>query len=372
MRKIRLAKPFADEGALDEIRRVLRSGWLTEGPKTREFEEAFKEELGVKHAIAVSSCTTGLELVLKSLELSGADEVIVPDYTYPASALAVYNAGAEPVLVDVNPNTCNSDFEHIREGWSEDTQAIMTVSQYGRPVEDYEAILRLKEDGVTIIEDAACSFGSEFMGRMVGTMADVSVFSFHPRKLLTTGEGGMIVTDDSNLADRIISLKHFGMEKTDDGMVFAHRGTNYKMSDILAAVGLSQFRNFDRLLGARLRQAQIYNHYLWNSRFVRLPAPLEGGSQNYQSYICMVRDPTIRDPLIKRMGERGIEVSPGQFALHTQPAFGDTPTSTDGDLENSLALSESVLVLPLHHEMSDNDISYVCNVLEEECGKLSQ
>ncbi len=221
------------------VEEVFASGFLTEGPKVAAFEEKVAAYLGVKHAVATTSCTTALELALWVLGIGPGDEVIVPDFTYPATALAVYRLGATPVLVDVDLRTYNITSEAIKEAVTPRTKAVVPVSLFGQPLSQdvYETS---RELGLWIVEDAACSLGAAIGSRKVGTLADMTCFSFHPRKVITTGEGGMVVTDNDQWADKIRALKRFGLKKTDSGFRFVEQGTNYKMSDVQGAIGLAQ------------------------------------------------------------------------------------------------------------------------------------
>ena len=208
---IKLIEPVVGEEELALIREVLESGYMTEGPKTREFESRFAEYVGASHAIATTSCTTAMELCLRVLGIGEGDEVIVPDFTYPATADVVRFVGATPVLVDVSPESYNVHAEHIEPGITSRTKCVMPVSLFGNPI-DIEPIEKLKDEhGFSIVEDAACSAGARRGERRTGSMADMTSFSFHPRKVITTGEGGMVTTRSDEYADLANSIKKFGM-----------------------------------------------------------------------------------------------------------------------------------------------------------------
>ena len=248
--KIPLIKPYIDENIKKKVLEVLDSGYLTEGPVTKEFENSVRNYTGSKYAIAVTSCTTGLELALRVLNIREGDEVIVPDYTYPATATVVSIVGAKAVIVDVNPKSMLIDYDEIEKAITKKTKAIIPVSIFGNPL-NYERLNEIKNKyNLYIIEDAACSIGAEYNGKKVGSLADISVFSFHPRKFITTGEGGMITTNNEDWADWMNSYKHFGMGKATERqeVEFEIIGTNYKLSNILSAIGLEQMKIINNLL----------------------------------------------------------------------------------------------------------------------------
>ena len=254
---IPLAVPDIGDEELQAIKEVLGTGFLTEGITTKEFEKSVADYLGVKHAIAVTSCTTGLHAVLESLNIKG-QEVIVPDYTYPATAEAVVLAGGKPVLVDVDINSMNMTSGILEDAYNENMTVFSPVSWAGVPLEP-EICQKSNELGLKMLEDAACSLGAKIGSEFVGKIADFSCFSFHPRKVITTGEGGMITTDDDKIAEQCYSYKHFGAK----GSSFETIGTNYKMSNILSAIGLIQMKKhlvvylFQKLLKRSHKRARL-------------------------------------------------------------------------------------------------------------------
>ena len=319
---IRLAHPYTDNDELELVAEVLRSGNLVEGQMVRAFEREACDWIGVSHGIACTSATTGLELVLRAMGVGKGDEVIVPGFTHPATALCVMAVGATPVTVDVDRETYNTDAGMIKKAITKRTKAIMPVSLFGTPL-DIEPILDL---GIPVVEDAACSLGSESKGKRVGSQC-TAVFSFHPRKVFATGDGGLVVTNDSKLAERIKKIKHFGG--------FTEWGTNYRMSDILGAVALAQVRRIDKMVAIRREKAAVYDALLGRK-------PREG---NRQSYVVEVKR---RDGVIKLMKEKGIETQIGTYALHTLPVFEGFKA-----LEVSQHLHDTLLTLPLHHRLTE-------------------
>ena len=253
---IPLAVPDVGDEEIDEIKKVFDTKFLTEGKTTQEFEEQVASYLGVKHAIAVTSCTTGLHAVLQGLDIKG-QEVLVPDYTYPATAEAVVLAGGIPVLTDVDINSMNMTSEILEEGYNDKMTVFSPVSWAGVPLES-DVYKKAKDLNLKCLEDSACSLGAKIGNEFVGNIADFSCFSFHPRKVITTGEGGMITTNDDKMAEYCHSFKHFGAK----GSSFEIIGTNYKLSNILSAIGLVQMKKIEKIIQVRIERANIYKEML--------------------------------------------------------------------------------------------------------------
>lgn len=350
--KIPLIKPFINQEVKDKVCEVLDSGYLTEGPVTKEFEDEFEKYIGCKYAIAATSCTTGLEMALRVLGIGQGDEVIVPDYTYPATASVVPIVGAKVVIVDVNKNTMLIDYDAIEKAITSKTKAIIPVSEFGNPL-DYDRLNAIKQKhDLYIIEDAACSIGAEYKGIKVGNQADISVFSLHPRKFITTGEGGLITTNNRQWAEWMISYKHFGMGVDNERLTasFERIGTNYKLSNILAAVGLVQLKQVDKLLNKRLELVENYKKLLQDVDKVIIPEVTNDGLQSYQSFCIFVPN---RNEIMAKMRSEGIEVQIGTYALHQHKAFQNSDyCRLVGEFEGSLYAFEHCLTLPLYNELS--------------------
>jgi dTDP-4-amino-4,6-dideoxygalactose transaminase len=358
-KKIKLTEPVVGQEELQIIRKVLESGWLAEGPMTREFEAKLAQFTGAKYAIATTSCTTALELALRALHIKRGDEVIVPDFTYPATADAVSWVGANPVLVDVDISSYNINMNEVEKAINKKTRCLMPVSWGGNPL-NIKALNELKEEyGLYIIEDAACSLGSEFAGKKTGTMADVTCFSFQARKVITTGEGGMITTDDEKLAEEIKSLKKFGMKPTSNGVEFVKIGTNYKLCDILGAIGVKQMERIDVIIDRRIELASNYTKLLESIDFMKPPIKDEKAKHTYQTYAVYIEIEGIRDKIIQELKKENIETQIGTYALHLQKAFKNAKRS--GDLATAEKLYENLLALPMCHSMTLADQEYVIN-----------
>lgn len=363
--RIPLIEPVIDNKELANVKSVLDSGYLTQGPYSEEMEEKFASMVDAKHAITTTSCTVGMELALEGYEIGNGDQVILPDFTYPATATAVERVGASPVLVDINRRTYNIDAEEVAAAVTEDTAAILPVAWGGQPL-DHEPLQEIADEhGLAIIEDAACSAKASFNGQPVGSQFDASVFSFHPRKVLTTGEGGIITTDNDKIAREIRSIKNFGTDPMGNRHgFFKANATNGRFSDILAAVGVAQLEKADKIISRRRKIASRYDELLADLNGVTAPAVIDGGKHNYQCYCVYIEagDGELRDELIDAMADEEIETQIGTYALHDTEAFGDA--KQPGSLENSAALQDNLLTLPVAHSMTEAQQQRVVDTLE--------
>lgn len=367
MNRIPLIKPFIPADALGRIGEVIVSGQLTEGAVTREFERVFREYVGAAHGLAVCNCTVGLELALRALGVGPGDEVIVPDYTYPASASAAMMLGATVVLVDVDRDSMLVTESAVRAALTSRTKVVMPVSIFGNPV-NYSWLRSLQaRHGFKVVEDAACSIGARFQGRRVGSWADISVFSMHPRKFITTGEGGMVTTDNAALAAWMDSYKHFGMATQSaarEGVRFERFGTNYKLSNILSALGLAQMAHVDELLRRRQELAARYYRMLAGHDAIRIPTVEADGEHSFQTCAVFVRN---RDAVMASLRADGIEVQIGTYALHRHPAYQPGPLVRHAaDFPGSRRAADEALALPLFHEMRESEQDRVVEALRRE------
>lgn len=352
---IRLAKPYLGEEELAEIASVLASGYLSQGPKVAEFEHGLAEHLNVKHAIAVSSGTAALHLSVLALGLGESDEVIVPDFTFPATANVVALAGATPIFCDIDLDTFNLDPEELEPLITPRTKAVVPVHQFGLAA-DMTAIISVAEKfDLKIIEDAACALGAQYHGQKCGTFGTVSCFSFHPRKIITTGEGGMVLTNDDGIAERIRVLRNHGSVGTD----FPMPGLNYRMSDIQAAVGVVQTRRLGQLIEKRQELGRIYTEELSCVSGVTLPAHMDGATHTFQSYVIRLEETLDRDRIKQMLRERGIEAGIGTYALHNLKCYEGSAPKKASHLRRSAVAYRQALALPLFPEMTLQEIKYV-------------
>ena len=353
---IPLAVPDVGDEEINEIKKVFDTKFLTEGQTTKEFEEQVASYLGVKHAIAVTSCTTGLHTVFEGLDIKG-QEVLVPDYTYPASAEAVVLAGGIPVLTDVDIDSMNMTTEILEEGYNEKMTVFEPVSWAGVPLES-SIYKKSKDLGLKCLEDSACSLGAKIGDDYVGNIAEFSCFSFHPRKVITTGEGGMITTNNDEMAEFCHSYKHFGAK----GSSFEILGTNYKLSNILSAIGLIQMKKIENIVQTRIEKAQIYKEMIDKIDGIKPAYVGDGTRQTFQSYTCYIEKDGYRDKIRNALADENIQSQIGTYALHLEPAYKNYKRI--GSLENSKKLFYNALTLPLHKDLSQQDQEKICKIIE--------
>lgn len=352
---IQLAVPDIGYEEIDAIKDVFSTKFLTEGATTKEFEKVVADYVGVEHAIAVTSCTTGLHAVLECMNIKG-QEVVIPDYTYPATAEAVVLAGGIPVLADVDLESMNMTSDILEEAYDEKMSVFCPVSWAGVPLER-EIYQKAKQLNLKCLEDAACSLGAKIENDFVGKIADYSCFSFHPRKVITTGEGGMITTDDDEIAEKCYSFKHFGAK----GSSFETIGTNYKLSNILSAIGLVQMKKIENIIQIRIEKARIYEELLSKIDSIKSAFVGKNTRQTYQSYTCYVEKEGMRDKIREELAKENIQSQIGTYALHLEPAYKDFKRV--GNLKNSELLFSNALTLPLHKDLTNADQEKICKII---------
>jgi dTDP-4-amino-4,6-dideoxygalactose transaminase len=366
-RQVPLARPSFGPEEEELLLAALRSGWVTQGPRVEEFEARFAEAVGARHAVAVSSGTAALFLALHALELRPGDEVIAPSLSFIATANAIVHAGALPVLVDVDPATQNLDPVAAAAALTPRTRAILLVHQLGLPA-DLDALQAIAaQRGLALVEDAACAVGSRHRGLPIGASGNPCAFSFHPRKVLVTGEGGMLTTADARLAERLRRLRHQGMSISD---LERHRaehailesypevGYNFRLSDLHAALGLAQLARLEGFLAERRRLAARYDAAFAGTRIVRPRIPA-WAAPNHQSYLVRLEgaDAAERQRVLDRLRRRGIGARRGLMAIHREPAYRAWPPRAP--LPHTEAAAVSTLVLPLFPGLADADQDYV-------------
>lgn len=344
---MKLARPSVGTEELREIKLVLESGYCAQGWKVATFEKLVSEYLGVKHAFATSSCTTALHLSLYALGIGSGDEVLVPDFTFPATSNVVVQCGATPVLVDIELETFTIDIDDLVGKVSPRTKAIIPVHLFGLSANMGPILDIAKRHGLFVVEDAACALGATYLNRYCGTMGDAGCFSFHPRKVITTGEGGMIVTNDDDLAVMITLLRSHGRRHG----TFHIPGFNYRMSDIQGAMGVVQMHKLPMLISRRRQLAQEFDGALSGIESIRLPKSPLWGNHIYQSYVVLVEN---RDAMIEQLAHRGIETTLGTYALHCQPMFDGMYDAED--FPNSSKAYAKSLALPLWPGLKPADL----------------
>ena len=360
---MRLAVPYTDEEEISEIRDVLDSGYLTQGPKVAEFERSVAGCVGTKYAFATSSATTALHLSLVALDVGPGDEVLVPDFTFPATANVVIQQRARPVLVDIDLETFTIDLDDLAGKITPRSKVIIPVHPFGLSA-DMGPILELAErHHLAVVEDAACAIGATYYGKPCGSLAATGCLSFHPRKVITTGEGGMITTDDELLAEKIQLLRNHGGVRREGRFTFEAAGYNYRMSDILAAVGVAQMRKLEGLIRRKRELAAQLTEKLRGIDGAELPQEPEWGGHIYQSYVIRLDDRIDRDQVIGSMRQQGIETTLGTYALHAQPFFARQYNCRPGDLPNSYRAYRQSLTLPLYPSMDEVDLERISRTL---------
>jgi perosamine synthetase len=346
---IRLAKPDVGDEELAALAEVVASGQLTMGSKVAELEEALARAVGTAHAAVVSSGTAALHLALLALDIGPGDEVVVPAYTFPATANVVELCGARAVLVDVDPDTFNVDPAAVAAAVTPRTRAVMAVHLFGRPVE-WEALQTAVPQEVALLEDAAGALGAAYRGTACGALGALACFSFHPRKIVTTGEGGAVTTDDAALDAAVRRLRHHGWATLGE---LPEPGFNYRLPDVLCALGIPQVERLESLLQERERVARGYTERL--EHFVETPRAADGDRHGWQAYVVQLDR---RDDALAALRAAGIEAQIGTWALHRLAAY-----SEQGPFPGADRVFERALALPFHTGLDDADLDRVAGVL---------
>ena len=371
--KIPLLRPYFDSEELIEIQKVLDSGWVSQGPKVKEFEDKITNYLGVKYAIAVTNCTSALHLALLSIGAKKDDEVLVADYTFPATGHSVLYCGAKPIFIDVDLRTYNMNPNLIEEEITDKTKAIVPVHTFGQPAEMDEIMEIAEEYNLKVIEDTACALGAKYKNKYAGTIGDIGCLSFHARKGITTGEGGMVVTNNESLADKIRNLSVFGMtsawdrEKSDKFIIseFTELGYNYKMSDITAAVGIAQLRKLDKIIERKRELAKYWDEKLEEIELIEPPYASEDVKHIYQSYVAVLDKDINRNKLIETLMKKGIQTQIGTYASHIQPVY-----NSNQKCPNSLDIFNRSFALPMYYMLKEEDIDVAAAHLKKAVEEL--
>ncbi len=359
---IPLTRPLVDfADVAEDFRRIIESGQLTGGAYVAGFEADVAAYVGVEHAVATTSATTALHLALAAAGVGAGDEVLVSDFTFPASGNVIAQCGARPVLVDCAPGSFLLDLEDAERRITPRTRALMAVDPFGQPCDLAAAAALCERHGLVLVEDAACALGAQTGGRRCGSFAGAGCFSFHPRKIITTGEGGMVTTDDAALAERLRRLRNHGGVRAEVGLRFEVHGFNYRMSELQAAMGRAQMRRLDEMLSGRRAAAAAYDRALADVGPVSVPAQGSTGA-TYQSYVVLLADGIDRNGVSLALREAGIETTLGTYAMHTHPAFAAYGYNA-GDLPHSHRAQEQSLTLPLWPGMGEEVVRQVAGAL---------
>ncbi|MCX7653972.1 MAG: DegT/DnrJ/EryC1/StrS family aminotransferase [Fervidobacterium sp.] len=362
---IKLSAPDVGEEELAEIKKVLESGWLIQGDKVYEFENMVKRYLNVKHVLAVSNGTAALHLALLALGISQGDEVIVPDFTFPATANVVEMIGAKCQFVDVDISTFNIDPEKITNKITEKTKAIIVVHEFGCPARMDKIMDIADKYNLKVIEDAACALGSDFNGKKVGTIGHVGCFSLHPRKNITTGEGGLVATNDEKVAEKVSLLRNHGIKIRDGKVTFEIAGLNYRLTNIQGAIGIVQMKKLESIIQKRRLLAEIYTNFLKEIPWIKLPYEPLYGTHIWQTYHVLLDERINRNSLIEYLRANGIESNYGAYAVHREPYYKRKYDLQDYNYQNSIVSADRGLALPMHSKLDYEDIAYIARTLEK-------
>jgi perosamine synthetase len=375
-RNIPISLPFTGEEEWQALREPIFSGWLTQGPKVAEFEKAFALRHHVKHALAVSNCTTALHLALVALGVTAGDEVLVPAFTWVSTANAVMYCGATPVFVDVDPYTFNIDTKEIQKKLTAKTKAIIPVHLFGLCA-DIDEIKRIAPN-LGIVEDGACAAGSGYHHRPAGSLGDIGCFSFHPRKSVTTGEGGMLTTNDDALAEKLNMLRNHGASISEEQRHKGPRpyilpefdavGYNYRMTDLQGAIGVVQLSKLDTFINERQQWANYYQQELSAISWLRTPIVPQGYKHGWQSYVLFIdeqKSPMRRNDIMEVLQQQGISTRPGTHAVHMLGYYAKTFNIKPQDFPGAFACNEYSMSIPLHNRMSAEDYAYVVAALKK-------
>jgi len=379
-----IARTSLTEDEIQSVLEPLRSGWLVQGPKVREFEEKWSDFTGAKQSIAVTSCTTGLHLSLAALGFGPGDEAIVPAFTWIATANIVEHLGGKVVFCDIDLETFNIDTAQIESLITPRTKAILPVHLFGLPAAMNEINEIAQKHNLWVVEDAACGFGSHYHGQHVGTLGTTGSFSFHPRKAITTGEGGMITTQDEQLAEKIRRLRDHGAAMTDLQRHLGARpylladhpdaGYNQRMTDIQAAIGSAQMNRANDILDERRRLAKNYDEALAEMGWLRAPFNSPDIEHGYQSYACLFKSAditpetipeikTARNEWMDDLQQSGISTRPATHAVHMLTYYSNKYGLKPSDFPNAYAANDCSISLPLFHGMTHEEQDFVIQKL---------
>jgi len=386
MKKLPIIKPYFDDCEKENILKPLESGWMVQGPYVAQFEKLFADFTGAKYAIATTSCTTALHLSLIALEIGPGDKVVVPSFTFVATANVVEYTGAEVVFCDIDLRTFNIDVDFLENLIRQDerVRAVIPVNLFGLCADLPRIIEISQKSNIMVIEDSACGFGAYIYDKHSGTFGDAGCFSFHPRKVITTGEGGMIITNNENLAEKLRVLRDHGASKSDferhiksGGSLlpeYNFLGYNYRMTDIQGSIGVCQMQKAKAILERRRKLAHLYTQMLSECEFILPPSSPEEYKHAYQSYVCLFTDGEDisqlnyekvnrinikRNMLMAELESMGISTRQGTHAVHTLGYYRNKYRFGEWDFSNSYIADRLSIALPLYYEMTEEDVEYV-------------
>ena len=384
--KVPIARTTLTESEIQSVLEPLRTGWLVQGPKVREFEEQWSAFVGAEHSVAVTSCTTALHLSLAALGFGPGDEAIVPAFTWIATANIVEHLGGTVVFCDIDLATFNLDVAQLEAKITSRTKAIIPVHLFGLAADMDPINAIAHKHGLWVVEDAACGFGARYHGKHVGTLADTGCFSFHPRKAITTGEGGMITTGDAELAEKLRRLRDHGAAMTDLQRHHGARpylladhpeaGFNQRMTDMQGALGSAQMDRASEIIAERQRLAAVFDDAFASVEWLRTPVRPDGYEHGYQSYPCLFRANDIRPDTVREiqqarnewmdcLQQQGISTRPATHAVHLLSFYREKYNLQPEDFPNAFAADHCSISLPLFHGMTDDEQAYVIDAVTQ-------
>lgn len=360
---IKLGQPDIGQEEIEAVSRILETGQLVMGDEVECFESLLKTYLGTKYCYAVSSGTAALHLALMGLDITTGDEVIVPSFTFPATANVVEIVGANVKFVDVDIQSYCMDLNLIESAITQKTKAIIVVHEFGNAVNMQPIINLAQKYDLKIIEDAACALGTKIHNQFAGTFGDLGCFSLHPRKAITTGEGGIIVTNDERLARKIELLRNHGIDKSSGSIRFVLPGLNYRMTNFQGAMAVAQFNKMEQLISSRIHLAETYKLKLSGHSHLQIPIAEDHIRHIWQTYHVVLNDNIDRDQVIRELRIKKVESNYGANSVASEPYYlqkygvNDTPVAD--------TLYKQGLALPLHSKLTDSDVLYVIECLNE-------
>ena len=376
-KQIQISRPSMGEEEWQAVKEPIMNGWLTQGPKVSEFEEQFAKEINALYAVALTSCTTALHLSVLAAGVKRGDEVIVPAFSWVSTANAVEYCGATPVFVDVEQSSFNIDPKKIAAAITPKTKAIIPVHLFGLPA-NMDAIKNEISENILILEDAACAAGALYKGKKVGNFSQSASFSFHPRKSITTGEGGMVTTNDKDIYEQLLVWRNHGLSASESMKIHGTQpydmgdvnvlGYNYRMTDIQAAIGVVQLKKMQKWINERNYWANYYRQHLSEIEWLSCPEVKEGLSHSWQAYVTYIHEekaPQSRNKLMMYLKDNGIATRPGTQAIHMLDFYKNKYNINENDFPVAKACFYQSMAIPMHNEMTQDDYDYVIKKIND-------
>lgn len=362
--QIQIAKPYIDKEDIKGVVAVLRSGWLSLGPKYKLFEERLAEYIGVKYACAVSSGTAALHLGVKALGLKEGDEVITSPFSFVASSNVLLYEGIKPVFVDIEEETFNIDPTLIEEAITRKTKAVLPVHIFGQSAEMDEIMTIAKKYNLKVLEDSCESLGATYRGKKVGTTGDIGTYAFYPNKQITTGEGGMVVTNSKEIYNLCESMRNQGRSKSGDWLIHKRLGYNYRIDEMSASLGVTQLKKIEWMIGEKRKIASWYNEALADINGVEVPVIGPNRIHSWFVYVIRVKGGR-RNKLMSELSKMGIQTKPYLPVIHLQPFMCEMFNFKEGDFPKAEGIAKETLALPLYIGLKPKDIEYISDKINK-------